>query len=251
MLRLSRLWLWLLAWLSVQAVQAVRLQDTREYQDCVASVATCDALCVPAPVRTVATCVEHRLHPPPYASRPALAESFPGGRRTLTNQLLTGTIPPGVFTFTNLFALNLNSNRLTGTLSTEFGALTNLRSLCVPPQRACAVHLASLINHGPLSTTTLLSATTVACTNISPACSARARSFRLLSQNRLDGTIPTQMGELTALIIWYVRSPLRWYTPGYRRYQLRRCRYVACPSLRAGKRTAIASTERFPPNSRS
>jgi hypothetical protein len=28
MLRLSRLWLWLLAWLSVQAVQAVRLQDT-------------------------------------------------------------------------------------------------------------------------------------------------------------------------------------------------------------------------------
>ena len=116
---------------------------------------------------------------------------------------LTGTIPPQLAQLTNLEALELDGNRLTGTIPPQLGQLTNLWNLSlngneltgtIPPELGQLTSLWHLYLNGNRLTGT-----------IPPQLGQLTSLWHLsLNGNRLTGTIPPQLGQLTILITLYL-----------------------------------------------
>ena len=112
----------------------------------------------------------------------ALPEKRGGGRVTelnLSQNGLSGEIPPELGNLTNLTRLNLYGNKLTGEIPTELGNLTNLGRLVlsenqlsgsIPPELGNLTNLHTLVLWG----------------------------------NRLSGDIPSELGNLTNLVWLYL-----------------------------------------------
>ena len=116
---------------------------------------------------------------------------------------LEGTIPTQLGSLTDLRTLNLRSNRLTGTIPTQLGNLINLQTLnlqsnrltgSIPTQTGSLTNLRELDLAGNQLTGNI------------PTQLGSLTSLRQLhlESNQLEGSIPTQLGNLTELRILYL-----------------------------------------------
>ena len=116
----------------------------------------------------------------------------------LPEKALTGQIPSGLGSLTNLRTLSLWGNQLTGTIPTQLDNLANLEVLVlsqnqltgdIPTQLGNLANLAVLVLWGNELTGTI------------PARLGSLANLQwlYLSENQLTGTIPTELGNLTDL----------------------------------------------------
>eukprot|EP00873_Tetraselmis_striata_P035672 jgi/Tetstr1/455936/TSEL_042717.t1 len=116
----------------------------------------------------------------------------------LSDNQLTGTVPPQLSTLTGLDRLYLNNNQLTGTVPPQLSALTGLEWLylsynqltgTVPPQLSTLTGLDYLYLYSNQLTGT-----------VPPQLSAlTGLDYLSLRENQLTGTVPPQLSTLTGL----------------------------------------------------
>ena len=111
---------------------------------------------------------------------------------------LSGTIPPGLGSLTNLRILRLNSNELTGSIPSELGNLSNLEWLSLWNNELTGAIPREL---GNLSALTLLRLEWNELTGTIPAQLGNLTNLDSMSLggNRLTGPIPAEFGNLTNL----------------------------------------------------
>ena len=136
----------------------------------------------------------------------ALTGQIPSGLGSLTNleslglgwNQLTGTIPPELGNLANLGFLYLNSNQLTGTIPAELGSLANLIWLDLDDNQLTGTIPAEL---GSLADLWVLGLSQNQLTGTVPAWLGNLANLRELSLwgNELTGTIPTELGSLAKL----------------------------------------------------
>ena len=116
----------------------------------------------------------------------------------LSENALTGRIPPALGNLTNLIGLDLSWNQLTGTIPPTLGNLTNLKYLIlstnklrgtIPPALADLTNLIELVLHEN-QLTGRIPPTLANLTNLKSL---------YLSSNQLTGAIPPALGNLTNL----------------------------------------------------
>ena len=131
----------------------------------------------------------------------------------LTNNQLTGTIPPELGGLTNLQLLWLQDNQLTGTIPAELGDLTSLQELLlfnnqltgtIPPELGDLANLISLSLWGN-ALDGEIPEELGGLTNL---------QFLFLQDNQLTGTIPAELGDLTSLqLLWLQDNQLTGTIP--------------------------------------
>ena len=111
---------------------------------------------------------------------------------------LSGTIPPGLGSLTNLRILRLSSNELTGSIPSELGNLSNLEWLSLWNNELTGAIPQEL---GNLSALTLLRLEWNELTGTIPAQLGNLTNLDSMSLggNRLTGPIPSEFGNLTNL----------------------------------------------------
>ena len=119
----------------------------------------------------------------------------------LSNNELTGPIPPELGQLTNLTLLSLFDNELTGPIPTELGQLTKLRALYLSDNELTGPIPTEL---GQLTKLTNLHLSNNELTGPIPPELGQLTKLRglHLSNNELTGPIPTELGQLTEIIFW-------------------------------------------------
>ena len=137
----------------------------------------------------------------------ALTGQIPSGLGSLTNlesldlgwNQLTGTIPPELGNLANLGFLYLNSNQLTGTIPAELGSIANLIWLDLDGNQLTGTIPAEL---GSIANLRWLDLADNQLTGTIPAELGSIANLRWLdlADNQLTGTIPAELGSIANLI---------------------------------------------------
>ncbi|MFC1574371.1 leucine-rich repeat domain-containing protein, partial [Candidatus Latescibacterota bacterium] len=134
--------------------------------------------------------------------------TYPGDNVTkldLSNNNLSGTIPPEIGNLKNLYSLNLGTNQLTGSIPPEIGTLVNLRLLYIhhnPLQGSIPPEIGNLtILEGLYLSYNQLSG------SIPPEIGMLTKLRESnLNNNQLTGSIPPEIGMLTNLTFVYLNN---------------------------------------------
>ena len=126
-------------------------------------------------------------------------------RLLLSGRKLSGSIPTELGQLTNLETLHLNLNELSGSIPAELGQLTNLKTLYLDGNQLSGSIPAAL---GKLTNLKSLFLLNNQLSGSIPAELGQLTNLTLLnmSSNDLSGTIPAELGKLTNLTLLFLSS---------------------------------------------